>query len=207
MEKNNTENIKAPKGEVSITLTDRDGNVKEVYYENLIMNEFGRFLAMCCDNPLALNSGITWIAMGLGVTSGLGTWNPALPPAPDINATTLEQEVCRKLRPSVGGVVFKDPTNPTVAIVGPATSSRVIDIKWSFDYAEGNNFAFQELGMIANSSMAAIPTYKDIVGYPTYVSSFTDADRGILVNKKHFPVFTKTSQWKMDITYRLTFGG
>jgi hypothetical protein len=199
----NTENIKRPKGSITITAKNKSGYVKEILYENIIVDEFGKFLSLCCLDPTELNSGINWIAFGTGAVG----WDSASPPPASVTDTDLEAEVCRKHRESGDGFQYLDPTDKVSVSVTP---TRVCKIHWLFDYDEGNDFPFMELGMYANSS--ALADYR--LSYFDDTTATTDATviassnlKGVLVNKKNFPVFTKTSDWQLDVAYRIVYGG
>lgn len=200
----NTEKSRYPKGEIFILMKNKDNYIKEIYYENLIVDEFGRFLAMCCQDPTALSSGITWMALGTGDTE----WDPTSPPPPSITNTALVTEVCRKYRTASGGFKFLNPDDLPNETSPSGTSSRIMEIAWLFDFNQANNYQFMELGMYANSNLTiTTPYYSTVTSTPVSTIIADSAKKGILVNKKNFPVFTKTADWQLSITYRVTFGG
>lgn len=199
-----TEKNKPPKGEIWIKLKNAYC-IKSIFYENLIVNDFGRFLAQCCKNPAALNSGIDWIELGTGNIA----WNISSPPVPTTNDTGLQTPVLRhkRINDLSGGFTYRDVLNPSNISTNP---TRIIQIEWLLDYNVGNGLQYMELGMFSNSTLGTefpLASTFTTATTPSISSIQSDTNRkGIMINKKNFPVFTKTADWQLEITYRITFG-
>ena len=111
------------------------------------------------------------------VGSGASSWDTNLPD-PEINATVLTAEIGRvKIQPSE--ITFLDANyNPS------ANPTNILQIKHTFDTNDCNGI-WREFGIFGGQASAT-------------------ANTGLMINKKHHKIITKTSDMTIERTMRFT---
>ena len=111
------------------------------------------------------------------VGSGAASWDSNMP-TPDINATQLTAELGRVAIPA-SEIVFLDSNYDETA-----TPTNIIQVKHVFGTADCNG-VWREFGLFGGNATS-------------------NANSGILINKRHLAVITKTNEMTVERTMRFT---
>lgn len=147
---------------------------EEIHGHNLIVNSYLN-LVMCLLKQQSGYSGIQYWAVGKG---GSTAWGVDDPPAPEVTATRLTNEIGR-VAISPSEIVF---LNSNFDVVN--TPSNIIQITHTFGSADCNG-EWREFGIFGGNATAAL-------------------NSGIMINKRHHKVITKTSEMTVERIMRFT---
>jgi hypothetical protein len=111
------------------------------------------------------------------VGSGASSWDSSMP-SPDVNATRLTAEIGRVAIPS-SEIVFLDSNNNV-----SSTPTNIIQITHTFGTADCNG-VWREFGIFGGNATAT-------------------ANSGLMINKRHHAVITKTSEMTVERVMRFT---
>jgi hypothetical protein len=111
------------------------------------------------------------------VGSGASSWDSSMP-SPDVNATRLTAEIGRVAIPS-SEIVFLDSNNNV-----SSTPTNIIQITHTFGTADCNG-VWREFGIFGGNATAT-------------------ANSGLMINKRHHAVITKTSEMTVERIMRFT---
>lgn len=111
------------------------------------------------------------------VGSGASSWDSSMP-SPDVNATRLTTEIGRVAIPS-SEIVFLDSNNNV-----SSTPTNIIQITHTFGTADCNG-VWREFGIFGGNATAT-------------------ANSGLMINKRHHAIITKTSEMTVERIMRFT---
>ncbi len=182
----------ALRGEVFITLTDRDGE-ETVYKKNVIVKDASILIARLMKDPLEPTKGIFCLAVGTG-DSG---WNPMAPPAPTLTQRALYAELSRK---TFATTQFIDANGAPTSV-----PTNVVDFTTVFSETEAVG-PLVEMGLLGGTISTNTST-KNPVSPPNGVyDPLVDLSaKETMINYLTFPVINKAPTSTLSIVWRITF--
>ena len=146
---------------------------------NVIVNSASILIARLLKNSSEPPAGISYLAVGTGITAGPGAWNTANPPAPTVVQTTLASELARK-HIDDANTRFVDPNTGAYTLV----ATNIVDFSTTFNEADAVG-PIMEMGLFGGNATAELGS-------------------GTLMNYRTFPVLNKTSSMTFSVVFRIS---
>ena len=188
---NATLGICSAKGEVFITVTEKDRVVWQDHRMNIITLDAGILAAILLRDPASRTNGMNMLAVGTGATGALLS-----PDAPDSRQRKLNAEIARK---PFSTTTFRDGSGNAVAI-----PTNIVDFTCTFDEGEAVG-PLNEMGILSTISANPLNTSLNPNTFPTRDTTVDLTIYDILVNYLTFAVLSIPATARLSITWRITF--
>lgn len=188
---NATLGICSAKGEVFITVTEKDRVVWQDHRMNIITLDAGILAAILLRDPASRTNGMNMLAVGTGATGALLS-----PDAPDSRQRKLNAEIARK---PFSTTTFRDGSGNAVAI-----PTNIVDFTCTFDEGEAVG-PLNEMGILSTISANPLVTNPNPNTFPTRDTTVDLTIYDILVNYLTFAVLSCPATARLSITWRITF--
>jgi hypothetical protein len=183
------------KGEVFIQGHVSGTPIIDIHIPNVITYDAGILAARLFRNSLSPNpaahNGLNMLAVGSGATGSL-----LAPDAPQKGQRRLNSELARK---AFSSVTFRDSDG--VAVAYP---THVVDFYTVFTESEAVG-PWNEMGLVATASPNPLVTNPIVNGPTDYDPTIDVTGKDLFANYLTFPVFSKTLNMVLGVTWRLTF--
>jgi len=184
--------ICSAKGEVFMSVTDRDGAILfQDHRENLLTLDAGILAAILLRDPSSRDNGMNMLAVGTGATGALLS-----PDAPDARQRKLNAELARK---PFFTTTFRDGSGNAVAI-----PTNIVDFTCTFDEGEAVG-PLNEMGILSTISANPLVKNPNPNSFPTRDTTVDLSNYDILVNVITFSVLSIPATARLSVTWRLTF--